>query len=185
MRRTSPRLALALVALLGCAEQRDEGRAEPTMVTSTQGGSKGESHTAPDSTPTTSPDASAEVGVAEPDSVESSAAAPDGKDAEIERALALIRDSGLYFFAPDDEAPDDIAAATEYTSHQFASMLETKWSWIGYDLHELDPWLTEIATRSFKSNLPYEVRTADGQLREVGPWLREQLATTSTMKTPP
>jgi hypothetical protein len=94
-------------------------------------------------------------------------------DPDIERALDLVGASGLRFIDPPsepDEAPD------EYTAEQFASMLRTKWDWLGYDLTELQPWLDEIATRSFKTNRPYRVMHADGTTTEFRPWLDAQLA---------
>jgi hypothetical protein len=94
-------------------------------------------------------------------------------DPDIERALDLISSSGLRFIDPPDD-PDE--RPTEYTAEQFASMLRTKWDWLGYDLTELQPWLDEIATRSFKTNRPYRVMLADGTTSEVRPWLDAQLA---------
>ncbi|HVH98824.1 MAG TPA: DUF5329 family protein [Enhygromyxa sp.] len=94
-------------------------------------------------------------------------------DPDIERALDLIGASGLRFIDPPDD-PDE--APDEYTAEQFASMLRTKWDWLGYDLTELQPWLDEIATRSFKTNRPYRVMLADGTTSEVRPWLDAQLA---------
>lgn len=93
-------------------------------------------------------------------------------DPDIERALDRIGASGLRFVDPasePDERPD------EYTAEQFASMLRTKWDWLGYDLTELEPWLDEIATRSFKTNLAYQVVLADGTTTELRPWLDQQL----------
>ena len=94
-------------------------------------------------------------------------------DPDIERALDLIGASGLRFIDPPDE-PDE--SPDEYTAEQFASMLRTKWDWLGYDLTELQPWLDEIATRSFKTNRPYRVMLTDGTTLEVRPWLDAQLA---------
>lgn len=94
-------------------------------------------------------------------------------DPDIERALDLIGASGLRFIDPPDE-PDE--APDEYTAEQFASMLRTKWDWLGYDLTELQPWLDEIATRSFKTNRPYRVQHPDGTSTELRPWLDAQLA---------
>lgn len=94
-------------------------------------------------------------------------------DPEIERAFDLISESGLRFIDPPsepNESPD------EYTAEQFASMLRTKWDWLGYDLIELQPWLDEIATRSFKTNRPYRVMLSDGTTVEFRPWLDAQLA---------
>ncbi len=93
-------------------------------------------------------------------------------DPDIERALDLISASGLRFVDQSDE-PDE--RPNEYTAEQFAGMLRTKWDWIGYDLTELDPWLDSIASRSFKSNLPYQVVLANGTTSEFRPWLDAQL----------
>jgi hypothetical protein len=93
-------------------------------------------------------------------------------DPEIERALNLIGASGLRFI---DSRSDPNERPSEYTAEQFASMLRTKWDWLGYDLTTIEPWLDEIATRSFKTNLPYLVVLADGTSHEFRPWLDQQL----------
>ena len=94
-------------------------------------------------------------------------------DPDIERALDLIGASGLRFVDRPSE-PD--GRASEYTAEQFAAMLRTKWDWIGYDLTELSPWLDGVATRSFKTNLAYQVVLADGTTTDLRPWLDAQLA---------
>ena len=93
-------------------------------------------------------------------------------DPDIDRALDRISASGLRFVDPPSE-PD--ARPSEYTAEQFAAMLRTKWDWIGYDLTELEPWLEQIATRSFKTNLAYQVLHTDGTMQELRPWLDAQL----------
>jgi hypothetical protein len=93
-------------------------------------------------------------------------------DPDIERTLDLIAASGLRFVDPP---ADPRARVTEYTAEQFASMLRSKWDWIGYDLTELDPWLEEIATRSFKTNIGYRVVHADGTSGELREWLDARL----------
>jgi hypothetical protein len=93
-------------------------------------------------------------------------------DPDIERALDLIGASGLRFVDPPSE-PE--GRAGEYTAEQFAGMLRTKWDWIGYDLTELEPWLDQIATRSFKTSLAYQVTLADGTTGDLRPWLDAQL----------
>lgn len=96
-------------------------------------------------------------------------------DPAIERAIDLIASSDLTFLDPPAEDEED-GEPTVYTAEQFASMLRTKWDWIGYDIVELEPWLDEIACRSFKTNLPYLVRV-EGQAEpvEVRTWLAPQL----------
>jgi hypothetical protein len=54
-------------------------------------------------------------------------------------------------------------------------MLRTKWDWLGYDLTELDPWLDGVATRSFKTNLAYQVVFVDGTKHGFREWLDAQL----------
>lgn len=119
-----------------------------------------------------------ETGDADADEAPSKLPERPRADPDIERALDLISASGLRFIDPPDE-PDE--APDEYTAEQFASMLRTKWDWLGYDLTELQPWLEEIATRSFKTNRPYRVMLADGTTTEFRPWLDAQLA----KQTPP
>ena len=87
-------------------------------------------------------------------------------DPAIEAALTTISASGLRFYVPDDEA-----APTEHTAEQFASMLRSKWDWLGYDITELEPWLEEIATCTFTGKRPYLVEVAPGQRIELRRWL--------------
>jgi hypothetical protein len=92
-------------------------------------------------------------------------------DPAIAETLDLIAASKQRFI---DQAEDKDSRPTEYTAEQFASMLRSKWDWIGYDITEPEPWLDEIATRSFKSNLPYLVVLADGSTTEFRGWLDTQ-----------
>ncbi|WP_146157730.1 DUF5329 family protein [Enhygromyxa salina] len=94
-------------------------------------------------------------------------------DPAITKAIDLIGGSGLRFI---DQADDDDSKPSEYTAEQFASMLRTKWDWIGYDIAELDTWLEEIGSRSFKTNLPYQVVLTDGTHVELRGWLDQRLA---------
>jgi hypothetical protein len=94
-------------------------------------------------------------------------------DPEIEHALELISASELVFLDPASEPGE---TSTEYTGKDFASMLRTKWDWIGYDLVVRDAWLDGVATRSFKTNHPYQVVLANGTTTEFRPWLEAALA---------
>jgi hypothetical protein len=89
---------------------------------------------------------------------------------DVEFVLHLIEESELTFYALKEEKEP-----TKYNSGEFSRMLRRKWSWLGPDIEQLDPWLDEIATRSFKSNLPYEVRLANEQRVELRPWLDGKL----------
>ena len=93
-------------------------------------------------------------------------------DPDIERALDLIATSGLRFV---DQSTDADSPPTEYSAAEFSSMLRTKWEWIGYDIIELDPWLAAIASRSFKSNLPYLVVLDATSQPELRAWLNPLL----------
>lgn len=105
-------------------------------------------------------------------------------DPEIERALDLINGSGLRFIdRPTDDADTGTDAESddepsEYTAEQFATMLRTKWDWVGYDITELELWLDEIATGSFRTSVPYQVVYADGTVGELRVWLDQQLQAT-------
>jgi hypothetical protein len=94
-------------------------------------------------------------------------------DPAIAATLDLISASKQRFI---DQAEDKDSRPTEYTAEQFASMLRSKWDWIGYDIIEPQQWLDEIATRSFKSNLPYLVVLEDGSTIEFRGWLDAQRA---------
>ena len=93
-------------------------------------------------------------------------------DPEIARALDLISASGLRFI---DQAEDAQSRPSEYTAEQFSGMLRSKWDWLGYDITSLDPWLDEIASRSFKTNLPYLVVLDGGTTTELRPWLQARI----------
>jgi hypothetical protein len=94
-------------------------------------------------------------------------------DPAIAVTLDLISASKRRFI---DQADGEDSRPTEYTSEQFASMLRSKWDWLGYDIVTLEPWLDDIATRSFKSNLPYLVVLEDGSTVEFRGWLDTQRA---------
>ena len=155
--------ALLLVAASACKDE-PPARTGPEPMRAPPGGHP---WTPPNEAATSE---SGETGIAEPESV----ALPERPRADpaIERALDLINQSGLRFIDPADE-PDERPG--EYTAEQFAAMLRTTWDWIGYDLTELEPWLDGVATRSFKTNLAYQVVLADGTTSELRPWLDAQL----------
>lgn len=94
-------------------------------------------------------------------------------DPAIEALLETISQSGRRFI---DQAEDKDSRPTEYTAEQFASMLRSKWEWLGYDIIDPQLWLEEIATRSFKSNLPYLVVLEGGTTIELRGWLDAQRA---------
>jgi hypothetical protein len=94
-------------------------------------------------------------------------------DPAIEAMLEIISSSGRRFI---DQAEDGDSRPTEYTAEQFASMLRSKWDWLGYDIVEPTVWLDEIATRSFKSSLPYLVVLDGGTTVELRGWLDTQRA---------
>ncbi|PRP97121.1 hypothetical protein ENSA5_35060 [Enhygromyxa salina] len=165
--------ALALVPVLGftaalaCRDEPPTVRHEPMRSPSAgvgAGSAASEAGPAPDEVKT---GGEAEAGAA------SKLADRPPADPAIDKALDLISASGLRFV---DQADGEDSDPSEYTAEQFASMLRTKWEWIGYDLIELEPWLDEIAARSFKSNLPYLVVLADGSTVELSAWLAQQLA---------
>lgn len=93
-------------------------------------------------------------------------------DPDIERALDLIGASGLTFVDPASDPEDK---PSEYSAEQFSALLRTKWDWLGYDLTELEPWLDGVATRSFKSNLAYQVVLTDGTRQGFRAWIDAQL----------
>ncbi len=106
-----------------------------------------------------------------------------GRDPKLDRALAILRGSKLRFLAPDADLAKPPA---EYTAEQFASMLESKRDWVGYDITSFDLWLDEIATEGFLDHVAYLVVLDDGTTREVRGWLLEQLAQPAPQNpTPP
>jgi hypothetical protein len=92
-------------------------------------------------------------------------------DPGIEATLTTIANSGLRFI---DQAEDPDSRATEYSAAEFVDMLRSKWDWIGYDITAPDVFIREIATRSFKTNLPYLVVLQDGTTIELQAWLASQ-----------
>lgn len=160
------RLAMVSVLTLGCREEPPVERHYP-MRNATH-----ESETSPASPASHGP-AEAEDAETDTDDAATKLRERPKPDPVIAVTLDLISASGRKFI---DQAEDAESRPTEYTAEQFASMLRSKWDWIGYDIVEIDPWLDEIATRSFKSNLPYLVVLDDGTTTEFRTWLDIQRA---------
>jgi hypothetical protein len=90
---------------------------------------------------------------------------------DVDYALKLIEDSGLTFVSPkEDDEP------TTFTAGEFARMLRRKTQWLGPDLQQLEPWLDEIASRSFKTDNAYQVKLENGELADFRPWIDEKLS---------
>ncbi len=91
----------------------------------------------------------------------------------IDYVLALVRHSRATFLAPD--APrrrgGRSTSATRYDGEDFAAMLRRKTTWIGAGIQELDPWLTEVGSRSFRNDLPYQVERPDGHVEPFETWV--------------
>lgn len=69
--------------------------------------------------------------------------------------------------------------AREYNGNDFAAMLRKKWEFLGADIDDLEPFITEIASDSFASLEPYRVRHPDGTTEQFETWLRGQLDDTA------
>ena len=95
--------------------------------------------------------------------------APLVGDAAIEAALRTIEDSSLRFIVPEDDAVEPMSA------HDFSKMLRRKSRWLAADIHELEPWIEAIASRTWRKNEPYRAILEDGREVDVGPWLRERM----------
>jgi hypothetical protein len=89
----------------------------------------------------------------------------------VERVLELIESSGLEFHALDD---DGVRAT--WNASEFARMLRRKSRWLGPDLRELEPWLAEIASRSFRTDRDYEVQLDTGERVRLRVWLDQRVA---------
>jgi hypothetical protein len=172
VKRVPARLAMVFtpVLLLGCREEPPVERHYPMRHPAHEG----------ETWPTTSPGSPASHGPASAGDGETDTDEAPTKlrerakpDPVIAVTLDLISASGRKFI---DQAEDAESRPTEYTAEQFASMLRSKWDWIGYDIVEIAPWLDEIATRSFKSSLPYLVVLDDGSTTEFRTWLDIQRA---------
>lgn len=170
----SPALALAILSValtLGCREEPPVERHYPMREASGRGpemathAAETVARTSVDSDPTASSDQDTD----DPPKLRER----PKPDPAIAVTLDMIAASGRKFI---DQAEEAESRPTEYTAEQFASMLRSKWDWIGYDIVALDPWLDDIATRSFKSNLPYLVVLEDGRTTEFRTWLDAQRA---------
>lgn len=161
-------VAVTLAATLGCHDDPPLVRHEPMRTPASGPASSAESRVAAATTAA----AEAEIGGEQIEAPPPLAERPLA-DPAITKAIDLIGVSGLRFI---DQAADEDSKPSEYTAEQFAGMLRSKWEWIGYDICELDAWIEEIATRSFKSNLPYQVVLSDGTNVELRGWLDQQLA---------
>lgn len=160
------KISIVSVALtLGCREEPPVERHYPMRQSS-----HAESETW---VPPSAKSASADDGETDGDQTPTKLRERPKPDPTIAVTLDMISASGRSFI---DQADGEDGRPTEYTAEQFASMLRSKWDWIGYDIVTLDPWLDEIATRSFKSNLPYLVVLDDGSTSEFRTWLDAQRA---------
>jgi len=115
-----------------------------------------------------------------------------GKRMRILDALIIVERSPSTFVVPARRAPPKpkpkppgsekrklfkkrSPRSREYTGGEFADMLRKKWEFLGADIDELEPFITEIATESFASLEPYRVRHADGATESFETWLRSEL----------
>ncbi len=89
---------------------------------------------------------------------------------DIEYALEVVADSGLRFVVVDAEKEP-----TVYEARNFSRLLRRKWRWIGSDIDVLETWLDEIATRSYKTDLPYQVELEGGRRVQLRPWLDAEI----------
>lgn len=91
----------------------------------------------------------------------------------VDYVVALVQHSRATFLAPD--APKRrggrSTSATRYTGPDFAAMLRRKSTWIGAGIEELDPWLAEVGSRSFRNDQPYQVEHPDGRVEPFDVWV--------------
>jgi hypothetical protein len=100
--------------------------------------------------------------------LEISAKRPD-EIANIEDALKIIEKSGVIFIRNGQEA----------TAEEAVEHLRRKWEFTTPRVSTLEGFIARIATRSSTTGVTYQVKMQDGSVREVAPWLREQLGTSS------
>jgi hypothetical protein len=100
-----------------------------------------------------------------------------GNELGILDALTIVEQSSLLFVAPPRKTPKGKLKGKrkEYTGPDFSEMLRRKWEYLGADIHDLDTFVSEIATDSFTSFEPYRVVYPDGHEEEFKPWLLDCL----------
>lgn len=95
---------------------------------------------------------------------------PEAEPPSVEGAIDLIEQSGQLSFV----APREGELPTSYSGQDMAKMLRNKTTWLGADLTEVQPWIDGIATRSYRTYLPYEVHKPTGEVLPLATWLRAE-----------
>ena len=85
---------------------------------------------------------------------------------EIEFLIGYVEKSSVRF----------IRSGTEYSSKEAADHMRYKWAHSGGRVKTAEDFITGIATKSFLTGRPYQMKMSDGSLRPTGEWLREALA---------
>lgn len=97
-------------------------------------------------------------------------AQPSLKHRTIPRIIRMIDESDHTFLVPQRKGPPKVMTGAE-----FASMLESKWQWLGRDIKDVDAFLEEIAGSAFSSMKPYRVRVSETEELELRPWVEREL----------
>lgn len=93
---------------------------------------------------------------------------------EIEKLLKWIESSDVVFIRNGNEANAAGAAAH----------LRMKWHSVAPPITTMHEFIEEIASRSWVTGRPYQVKLADGSVIEAATWLRQQLDNASAETTP-
>ena len=85
---------------------------------------------------------------------------------EIDYLLRLVETSDCRF----------IRAGTEYPPKEAADHLRLKLSKAGGRVKTADDFINGIASKSYLTGKPYQIKQADGSVQPAGPWLANALA---------
>lgn len=69
-----------------------------------------------------------------------------------------------------------IRNGTEYSAKEAADHMRDKLSQAGGRVKTAEDFIKGIASKSFLSGRPYQIKTSDGKTQPTGPWLTEALA---------
>lgn len=86
--------------------------------------------------------------------------------ADIDYLLRYVENSGGRF----------IRAGTEYPPNEAAAHLRMKLGKAGSRVKTAEDFIAGVASKSYLSGKPYQIKLADGTVRPAGPWLTEALA---------
>lgn len=91
--------------------------------------------------------------------------AAEPADREIEFLIGYVEQSGVHF----------IRSGKEYSAQEGADHLRAKLKRAGSRVHGAEQFIEAVASKSYLTGEPYQVKLPDGQTSDTGPWLSAAL----------